>query len=206
MNLSNAILRPMRDVLVIEEPAAATAALDPVRARLLHELAEPASAAGLAKRLGMPRQKINYHLRELERLGLVELEEIRVWGGINERMLRSVAATFVIAPTALPDGADPTRISDRISADYLVALGARLVTEVGRLARRASTEEKRLPTLSIDAEVGFTSAADRAAFAGELSESIRHLAAKYHHDGGRMHRVIVASHPVPPSEAEGKST
>jgi hypothetical protein len=53
----------MLDVAVIEDPAAAAATLDPLRARLLAELAEPGSASSLAARVGQPRQKLNYHLR-----------------------------------------------------------------------------------------------------------------------------------------------
>ena len=56
----------MQDVEVIESAEAAAAALDPARARLLGELAVPASAAGLAARVGIARQKVNYHLKELE--------------------------------------------------------------------------------------------------------------------------------------------
>jgi DNA-binding transcriptional ArsR family regulator len=67
----------MFDVVVIEDPAAAEVSLDPMRARLLAELAEPASASTLASRLGLPRQKVNYHLHELERHGLVKLVEER---------------------------------------------------------------------------------------------------------------------------------
>ncbi|MGH3923523.1 MAG: winged helix-turn-helix domain-containing protein, partial [Pseudonocardiaceae bacterium] len=55
----------MFNVAVIEDPAAAEVSLDPVRARLLAELAEPGSATMLAARLGLPRQKVNYHLRAL---------------------------------------------------------------------------------------------------------------------------------------------
>ena len=61
----------MLDVEVIQSPQAAAAALDPVRARLLAELSEPASAATLAARLSLPRQKVNYHLRALESHHLV---------------------------------------------------------------------------------------------------------------------------------------
>ena len=39
---------PMLDIQVIDDPAAATVALEPVRSRLLSELAKPASAATLA--------------------------------------------------------------------------------------------------------------------------------------------------------------
>ncbi|HEV2812701.1 MAG TPA: helix-turn-helix domain-containing protein, partial [Solirubrobacteraceae bacterium] len=67
----------MYDVTVIEDPAAAEASLDPIRARLLAELAEPGSASTLAGRVGLSRQKANYHLRALERHGLVELVEER---------------------------------------------------------------------------------------------------------------------------------
>ena len=55
----------MQDVEVIENAEAAATALDPVRARLLGELAVPASAAGLAARVGIARQKVNYHLKAL---------------------------------------------------------------------------------------------------------------------------------------------
>ena len=86
---------------MIESPAAAAAALDPVRARLLGELAEPASAAALAARVGIARQKVNYHLKALEAHGLVELAEERRHGGITERVLRATAASYVVSPAAL---------------------------------------------------------------------------------------------------------
>ena len=73
----------MQDVEVLESAEAAAAALDPVRARLLGELAVPASAAGLAARVGIARQKVNYHLKALEAHGLVELSEERRHGGIH---------------------------------------------------------------------------------------------------------------------------
>lgn len=73
----------MYDVTVIDDPAAAEASLDPIRARLLAELAEPGSASTLAARVGLTRQKANYHLRALERHGLVELLEERPQGQLH---------------------------------------------------------------------------------------------------------------------------
>lgn len=90
------------DVAVIEEPAAAEASLDPIRSRILAALAEPGSAAMLAGRLGLPRQKVNYHLKELERHGLVELAEERRKGNVTERIYRATAASYVISPSAWP--------------------------------------------------------------------------------------------------------
>src|SRR5258708_6756261 len=103
----------MLDVEVISDPAAAAVALEPVRSRLLAELAEPASAAALAGRLGMARQKINYHLRTLEQHRLVEVAEKRKWGGLTERLLVATAASYVISPGAMgPVASDPGRAKD----------------------------------------------------------------------------------------------
>jgi DNA-binding transcriptional ArsR family regulator len=188
----------MHDIVVIEDPAAAAVALDPVRARLLAELAEPGSAATVAARVGIPRQKVNYHLRTLELHGLVELAEERKRGGITERILRATAATYVVSPAALAESAaDPDRAADRFSARYVVALAGRLVREVASLAGRAETAGKRLPTMAIDTEIRFRSAEDRAAFADDLTTAVLDLAARYHHDDGRPHRLVVAAHPKP---------
>ncbi|HZB78580.1 MAG TPA: helix-turn-helix domain-containing protein, partial [Actinomycetota bacterium] len=77
----------MIEVSVIEDPETAEVSLDPIRTRLLAELAEPASATAVAARVGLPRQKVNYHLRTLEAHGLVELVEERRKGNMTERVL-----------------------------------------------------------------------------------------------------------------------
>src|ERR1039458_5644825 len=81
----------MIDVAVIDDPAVAEAALDPARASLLAQLTEPASAAMLAVAAGLPRQKVNYHLRTLERHGLIELVGERRKGNMTERLLQAAA-------------------------------------------------------------------------------------------------------------------
>jgi len=186
------------DVEVIDDPAAAVAAMDPIRARLLAELVEPSSAATLAARVGIARQKVNYHLRALESHGLVTLSETRQRGGITERFLQATATSYVVSPAALgATGVDPAKTADHLSAGYLVALAGRMVREVGSLARRSAAAGKRLSTMTIDTEIRFRSARDRAAFADELTASVLDLVARYHHDGGRPHRLVVAAHPKP---------
>src|ERR1700675_2976268 len=169
------------DIQVIDDPAAATVALEPMRSRLLSELAAPASAATLAARVGLARQKVNYHLHALEAHGLVRLAEERKWGGLTERLLVATAASYIVSPSALgPVAVDPNREVDRLSASYLIALGARIVREVGDLVRRAKETGKRLATLSVDTEIPFRSPTDRAAFTKELTEAIATLVSKYH--------------------------
>ena len=184
----------MPDVEVIEDARAAIVALDPLRARLLAELTRrPQSAAALAVLTGVPRQKVNYHLRLLEAHGLVALAEERAHGGLTERVLTATAPAFFVDPAALSAGPPA---ADRLSARYLIALAARVVREVGRLARRGP-----VATLAIDTEIGFASPQDRAAFTDELAAAVTGLVSKYHHDDGRPHRLVVAAHPIPKEDA-----
>ena len=200
----------MFDVAVIDNPAAAEVTLDPIRTRLLAELVEPGSATMLAARTGLPRQKVNYHLRELERHGLIELVEERRKGNVTERVMRATAASYVISPAVLAAmQPDPARSPDRLSARWLLALGARLVRDVGALIAGASKAGKPLATFALEGEVRFASPADRTAFADELTSVITALISKYHDEHaqrGRDHRVIVAIHPGIPAETADKES
>jgi DNA-binding transcriptional ArsR family regulator len=215
----------MLDIEVIEDPAAAEASLDPIRTRILRELAEPGSATQLAAKVGLARQKVNYHLKALERHGLVELVEERRKGNVTERVLQATAASYLISPVALASVApDPHRFSDRFSAFWLLALAGRMVQEMGTLIAGAAAARQKLATFAIDGEITFRTAADRAAFAEELGVAVTRLVDKYHDGGassgsgagaaadgahvhgtqangtraagGRKHRLVVALHPV----------
>jgi DNA-binding transcriptional ArsR family regulator len=200
----------MFDLQVIDDPATAAVAMDPTRSRILAELAEPISAATLATRVGLARQKVNYHLRALESHGLVRLAQQRKWGGLTERLLVATAASYVVSPNAMgPIAVDPDRDVDRLSASYLIALGARIIREVSDLVRRADKADKRLATLAIDTELSFRSPAERAAFSKDLTAAIATLAAKYHDasaPGARAHRLVVVAHPLAkPADAKEPS-
>jgi len=189
---------------VIHDPRRAAALLDPLRLRLLERLAEPNSASGLARRLRLPRQKLNYHLRELEKAGLVELVEERRKGNCIERVVRATAVSYVIDPAALGKlGADPSRVRDRFSSAYLVAVAARAIRELAALRAGAEKAGKKLATMTLETEVRFASAAARNAFSEELANVLADLTAKYHDEkspGGRRFRFFVGAYPAPKKE------
>ena len=192
----------MDDIAVIEDPAAAEISLDPIRSRLLAELAVPGSASMLAGKVGLPRQKVNYHLRTLEQHGLVHLVEERRKGNVTERMMQATAASYVISPSAMAAVApDPARAPDRLSARWLLAVAARLVRDVGSLITGADKTRQRVATYALDGEIRFATPADRAAFAEELTAAVTQLLGKYHSEQGRKHRLVVAVHPATDSTA-----
>ena len=180
---------------IVQSPEKAGVLLQPGRLRLLEQLTEPASAAGLARRLGVPRQKLNYHLRELEREGFLELIEERRKGNCMERVVRAVAREFLIAPQT----GDRVTAADRFSAAYLASTAARMIRGLASLCIRARRAGKRVATLTLETEIRFASAESRAAFAEEMTASIAHLVAKYHNEraeGGRRFRLLSAVYPA----------
>jgi DNA-binding transcriptional ArsR family regulator len=202
--------RAVRALDVIREREAAATLLQPLRQQILEGLRQPESASGIARRLGLPRQKVNYHLRELEKGGFVELVEERRRGNCTERVVRATARSYLISPEALGAlGSDPEKIQDRFSAAYLVATAGQAVREVGEMQGRAAQAGKRLATLTLASEVRFASADKRNAFTEELAMALAGLAAKYHDEGapeGRRFRFFVGGYPAPaPRGHKGKA-
>lgn len=175
--------------------------LHPTRLLLLRELAEPGSAASLARRLELPRQQLNYHLHALEHAGLIEEVETRRRGNCIERIVRATARTYVISPAAMGDSGPSTLAAgDRFSATYLISVAAATLRDLGRLRRLADAAGKRLATLTLQAEVCLASPAERKAFTQELAAAVEGVIAKYHHEGGRPFRVTLGAYPSPPPD------
>ncbi len=185
---------------VIQSTTAAEALLKPERLRMLELLGEPDSAAGLARKLKLPRQTVNYHLHELQREGFVEEVEQRRKGNCMERILRATARSFVIAPQALgPLGIAGDAIRDQFSSAYLVAAAAKLVQDAATLRQRAHRAGKKLATLTLETEVRFANAATRKQFTEELLQRLAALTVKYHDphaEGGRTFRFVTAGLPT----------
>jgi DNA-binding transcriptional ArsR family regulator len=186
-------------VQIVQSAAAAEKLLKPERLRMLELLAQPDSAAGLARRLNMPRQSVNYHLRELEKEGFVEMVEEKLKGNCMERFVRATARSYVISPLALGAlGTDSRTLRDKFSTAYLVSAAARAIRDVSILRSRAGRAGKKLATLTVETEVRFADARARQEFAEELLNTLARLAMKYHREDakdGRSFRFLVGAYP-----------
>lgn len=184
---------------VLTDSTQLAAALSPLRQRVLAELQEPQSASSLAPRLGLSRQALNYHLRELESEGFLELVEKRQRRGCIERVLRVSSRAFVVSPAVLGGlGDDPAQARDRFSSAYLLAAASRVIRDVATLRERAQAVDERLATFTMDSEIRFASPAAFRSFVEELAASVAALASKYDDPSprSRRFRVVVGSHPV----------
>lgn len=186
---------------VIEEPRRAQVLLHQVRIELLENLAEPASAAALARRLDLPRQRINYHLRELEGQKLIELVEEKRKGNVTERIYQRTGESYAISTAALGNlGSRPDDIQDRFSSAFQIALASQAIRELATLQTGAAAARQKLPTFALEVLVRFASAEKRNAFAEELAGHVADLVRKYHDEktpGGRDFRFYLGAYPKP---------
>jgi DNA-binding transcriptional ArsR family regulator len=195
---------------IVDRPEAVGALVDPLRQRILAALEPADSAAGVARRIGMPRQQVNYYLRELERVGLVEPVEERRKGNCVEKVMRPVARRFVISAEALGAvGLEVASVPERFSWATLVGVAARAIRDLGLLSQRAQSTGKKLPTLCLEAEVRLAAPRDLERFTAELAAAIGEVVAR-HHDakakGGRRFRLFAGAHPALDPKAPGDRT
>lgn len=181
----------------IQNTQVAAAMMSPLRIRILEELRAPNSAAGLARVLNMPRQQLNYHLRELEKNELIALVEERRKGNCTERILQATSRSYMVVLNTAE--VDPAAVQDRFSSAYLVDAASRLIQDVAALQAGAQKAKKKLPTFTLQTEVRFSKPEQLQAFTEELAKTIGKLAAKYHagqEPDARAYQFHLFSHPV----------
>jgi DNA-binding transcriptional ArsR family regulator len=187
------------------DPRAVRALAQPARLAVLEALREPDSAAGVARAIGQSRQNVNYHLQELARARLVEHAGERRKGNFVEQLYRAVAHRFVVSPRF---GWDPQRLEgalrDQASLARLVDLGARLSSDATALLDCAVSEGEPIASATVEAEVGFESAEERARFMNEYLAALGPLLNRYGVRGGARYRVALAVYPE--SDPSGAAT
>jgi len=202
-------------VEAVGDPHRASVLMHPLRIEVLRAAQRPGSASDFARRLGHPRQNVNYHVRELARAGFLEpVGERRKQNVIEKRYVAS-ARSYVLLPQLLgplaagterEGGALAAEVGDGVSAAHLLALAARTQTEVTAAAGAAAVGRGRLPTLALDAELRFESAAQRSSFAEALTAAVVDVVARFSSPAepsvgrrgrGRPYRLLVACHPKP---------
>ncbi len=188
----------MQAVRTIDDPDSLQALSHPLRVRILDALREPDSAAAVARRIGESRQKVNYHLKELDRAGLVRYVGERRNGSFIESLYQSSARTLVVSPRAA--WGDPRRLAavmDQSSLEDLVSLGERLGRDAAVLLDRAAFDGEQIASAAVEAKVVFDGEEARAAFLQEYLALIGPLLKKYGTARGNRYRLAMAVYPDP---------
>jgi DNA-binding transcriptional ArsR family regulator len=187
----------MPDVLPISEASKAGRLLHPLRLRILGLAREPASASQIARALGLTRQKVNYHVRELARAGFLKKAGRRRKGNLVEQRYQSTARGYVLAPELL----GPVRVQGEGDPESdLLALLAQGQSDVLRLI---AAGKPRL--LSLSSDLRFESPEQRDEFAAALTSALVSVLARSSSPatledgslgGGRPYRLMLACYPL----------
>ena len=183
-------------VHVVEDIEALQVLGHPLRVRILELLREPGSAATVAREVGETRQKVNYHLKELERVGLVEAVGERRSGNFMETLYEAVGRSFLVSPRVA--WSDPRRVDalrQQHSLERLVMVGAQLERDAITLLDRAAFDGEQIASAAVEVDVHFAGEKDRAAFLDEYLETVQKLCDRYGSAEGLAYRVVMAAHP-----------
>lgn len=195
------------DLETISNTRRASALLHPLRLRLLSLSREPVSAAELARRIGLPRQRVNYHVRALERAGFLRPAGRHRKRNMIEQRYVATARAFVLSAGILgPVGVDWRDIGDTASADYLLALTEQVRSDLELAAGEGEAEGRPITTVSLRSQFRFESPGQRTEFASALREAVVGVIARLSSPNrlengrpgrGRPYRLVLACYPVP---------
>lgn len=184
----------LRELYTVERPDQAACLLNPLRAEILAALREPASPAQVARQLNESPQRMNYHIKELAKVGLVQKLGTRTVRNLVEAIYQSVARTFVIADSVGWDPATVQRVKDQGSLGHLITVADRLRRDALVLMER-SDAGVNIPSASLAGTVQLRSGAERQAFVQEYVELVKQLTAKYGGGSEGAYTVLVAVYP-----------
>jgi DNA-binding transcriptional ArsR family regulator len=153
-------------VSLLDSPHQVIEALHPLRVQILSLLDAPDSATGLAARMGQTRQLVNYHLRALEAVGLVELVEERPRRGLTERIVRRSHDVMVVDPGLL--GSLHRR--DRVGLEGVIAAATGAIRQAAIVAREAGDTGERVATVALESTVHVETPAGLRRLVEEIAE------------------------------------
>jgi DNA-binding transcriptional ArsR family regulator len=190
----------MQDALYIETVDQALILLKPLRIELLKRLDEPHTCPELADFFDETPQKIYYHVKALERAGLVEKTEERRVRGVVEGHYQAKARSYWLAPNLVGQIGGRRLTQDQMSLHFLLSLAAEVHDDIGRLTNQAGQE---IPSLGLSAQIYLPDGNKRADFLQEVQTIFQDLVRKYGSlgddeavaTGEQMFRLMLACYP-----------
>jgi hypothetical protein len=203
-------IAPVMLEYVSDGPRAAALVQHPLRRWILAGARHPVSATELAAALGLTRQRVNYHVRQLVRAGYLRPAGRRIKRNLVERKYVATARSYVLLPQLLgPLAAGPVDAMDPTSAAYLMGLTSMAQQELAAVSERAGGAPGAQSD-SLMTELQFEDEAQRAAFGRALRAAVADVLAEYSSPrterpqaGERPFRLVIGYYPIPEPGRDG---
>jgi DNA-binding transcriptional ArsR family regulator len=189
----------VQETYVVEVPEQALTLLNPLRGDILSRLAEAGSAAEVARALGETPQRINYHLKALEKVGLVRRVGTRQVRNLVEVLFQAVAKTFVLSEALSMKPDTVRKLKDQGALAHLIQTADTIKREALLLMERSDAAHE-VPSASLQLHVPLGDEAQRAAFVDEYVAMVQALVHKYAGSGSAgkdPYQVVLAVYPNP---------
>ncbi len=195
--------REVLETYVVESPEQAMALLNPLRAEILNRLAEPASAAELARGLNEIPQRVNYHLKALEKVGLVSRVGTRQVRNLVEVLYQAIARTYVLSEALNWPQETIQRMKDQGSLSHLVTASERIKRDALLLLEQSDKNEE-IPSATLETQVRLKDREQRSAFVQEYVQLVNQLVQKYQAagEGEEIYQTVLAVYPKLPQGGE----
>ncbi|MFD0698150.1 ArsR/SmtB family transcription factor [Paenibacillus sp. GCM10027628] len=192
------MLNDIQDSYYIESPEQATVLLNPLRGEIIAQLMEPASATEVARQLGETAQRINYHLKALEKAGLVQKVGTRQVRNLVEVLFRSIAKTFVLAESLSMKPETVQRLKDQSSLAHLITTSERIKRDAMLLMEQSDANEV-IPSASLELQVHLADEQQRQAFVDEYAAMVQQLVSRYTSTSSEdsTYQVLLTVYPKP---------
>ncbi|MDR6225199.1 helix-turn-helix domain-containing protein [Desmospora profundinema] len=185
----------------VESAEQAAQLLHPLRGEILSRLTQPASATEVARELGEPPQRINYHMKALEKAGLVQRAGTRQIKNLVEVLYLAIARTYILSDTLGLGETERKRLRDQRSLTHLLHVSERIKSDTIRLLDYTD-EGREIPSAALHTSVCLADETERKQFLEEYVELVRRLAAKYQRDEGTRYNLTLAAYPQPGKESD----
>lgn len=194
----------MQTLMQIDNLESARVLLNPMRIEILDILRDRGTCTEIAKELSTSAQRANNHVKELLRVGLVDIVETRPKRNMIESVYQASAKSYWLSPRLTQRmGDDATPLRDRMSLHNLISMSERLQHDAAALLNEV--DESEVPSFGLTAEVTLRTEADRQAFAKDYLKVMHLLIEKYQGRGKKKHSytAMVICYPAVEQDAAG---
>ncbi|SDM56511.1 Helix-turn-helix domain-containing protein [Fictibacillus solisalsi] len=194
----------IKETYLITLPEQAAALLHPIRSEIVAALKVPASATEIAKALNETPQKINYHLKALEKVELVQKVGTRNVRNLVEVLYQAVAKTLVLSESLGLSPETSQKLQDQQALAHVLSLTEAIKKDALQLMEQA--EETQIPSAVLQAAVNLCGEDQRNEFMNEYFSLLHQLIEKYQSgekENGEEYQVSIAIYPKPEGGKQG---
>jgi len=188
----------MRDTYELTNMEQLRALSDRLRQRIINVLIDEAmTVTQVGERLGIAASKVHYHVRELERVGLVQLVETRENRGILEKYYRPVARHFSV----------PGTLMQSAPLDEPIAFARELLHGVSRdflsvVSESLRSEPDQGPALSVINGQAWMTRDEFMTLVQQISELLEPFERPRQRPDEREHTIVAIAYTSPPFQDE----